>query len=379
MVSSTFQHFSSTNAVVVISMEDLRLLDDDTNSIAIHPKTPTQRYQLSGPAGCTPPLLPSYALHLPITLATLRRCNLYEQMQIASSNTTNNKIVKDYLHNRLKLIGEAWFDNGDTLLEILRSCNALISGDVVLQFLLPQTGSRWYPLHLDIYVSMAYRTSMYRLLEMQGYHNINERVPSYWLQSYSTIARLATFARGSRIIKITTSTSTVPCPPIFELENTALMNLISHDRIYCAYPTLTFRGMAIINPGPLYTSSFCTSNMQTLLRYRQRGFVYTNCHRNTNICVPCPSVTRSLADANGVWWDFTEMVQVHDCPRDIFNTFGIIDCHWTLGGPICGCPQTLVLPEVRVVENESYVLSMYPPYLTLNIRATDFFILDINS
>ena len=175
-------------------MEDLRLLDDDTESIAIRPKTPTERYRLSGPAVGNPPLLPSYVLQLPVTLAMLHQCNLYEQMQIASTNSANNKTVKNYIHKRLKMVGEAWFNNGDTLLEILRSCNALISGDVALQFLLPETRSRWYPLHLDIYISMGYRISLYRLLEMQEYHNVNDRVPSYWPQGQSTIARLATFA-----------------------------------------------------------------------------------------------------------------------------------------------------------------------------------------
>ena len=157
------------------------------------------------------------------------------------------------------------------------------------------------------------------------------------------------------------------------------MNLISHDHIYCAYPTLTFCGMAIINPGPLYTSTFCMPNMQTLLRYRRRGFMYTNCHRNTSISIPCPSLTRSIADANGIWWDLEQMVHVHNCPRDIFDSFGIVDCLWTLGGPICGCSQTLVLPEVRVIENKSYVLSMYALYLTLNTSSSAFFMTDINS
>ena len=71
--------------------------------------------------------------------------------------------------------------------------------------------------------------------------------------SHSTVGRTAMYNKDKRIIKLTVSTTAAPFSPIFELENTALMNLISYDRFYCAYPTLTFRGLAMINNGPVTT------------------------------------------------------------------------------------------------------------------------------
>ena len=224
-------------------------------------------------------------------------------MRIASTNSTNNATVKKYMDERLKVLGKQWFDNDDILLQMLRSCNALISGDVALQFLLPERRTCWYPVHLHLYVSTSYRISMYRQLQTQGYKIINERVPNYWTLGHSTVARTATFARNSRLIKVTVSTTTVPSAPIFEQENTALMNLISHDRVYCAYPALTFCGIAMINPGLLYTGMFCIPNMQTLLRYHRRGFHYTACHHNTGISIPCLSATWAITDTSGMWWD----------------------------------------------------------------------------
>ena len=361
------------------SMEDLRMLDDDTTSITVHAKPLPEADRLPRGWEWSPTLSSCYEIHPPVTVATLHHCNLHEQMRIASANSANKGTVQKYINERLKVLGNHWFNNGDILLQILCLCNALISGDVALQFLLPERRTRWYPVHLHLYVSTSHHISMYRLLQMHGYKIVNECVPIYWSQGHSTIGRIAMFARSNRIIKVTVSTTTVPCAPIFEQENTALMNLISYDSVYCAYPTLTLRGMAIINPGLLYTDVFCMQNMQTLLRYRCRGFVYTACHQNTAISIPCPSLIRSITDASGIWWDLKRTEEIRGSPRHFFDRFGVIDCHWTLGGPICGSPQTLVLPEVRILQDESYVLAMSSSYATLTESPLVLFIMDINS
>ena len=376
MVRGTAQGFVFPDLPVTTSMEDLRILDDDTTSITVRAKTPPEKNRLLPVSEWSATLSSSDEIHsVPITFPTLHRCNLHQQMRIASANSANNATVKKYMDERLKVLGNQWFDNGDILLQMLRSCDALISGDVALQFLLPERRTRWYPVHLHLYVSTSYHISMYRQLEMHGYKIINERVPNYWTLGHSTVAQTATFARSSRLIKVTVSTTTAPSAPIFEQESTALMNFISHDRVYCAYPTLTFHGIAMINPGLLYTGMFCIENVQTSLRYRRRGFLYTSCHHNTGISVPCPSVTRAITDSSGMWWDLKRMEEIHSSPRHFFERFGVVDCHWTLGGPICGCPHTLVLPEVRVVQDESYVFSMCAAYATLTNSQLALFIM----
>ena len=198
MVRGTAQGYVFPYLPITTSMEDLRILDDDTTSIAVRAKTPAETDCILPVSEWSPTLSSSDEIHsVPVTFPTLRRCNLHQQMRIASTNSTNNATVKKYMDERLKVLGKQWFDNDDILLQMLRSCNALISGDVALQFLLPERHTCWYPVHLHLYVSTSYRISMYRQLQTQGYKIINERVPNYWTLGHSTVARTATFARNS--------------------------------------------------------------------------------------------------------------------------------------------------------------------------------------
>ena len=344
------------------SMEELKRLDDDTTYMAVCPK----------PLANTNGLLHSpdgWFLHmpqtsemstLPVTVEILRHCNLHEQMRIAATHSINRATVKKYIDHRLELLGSRFFDDGNTLLEILRMCDAVISGDIALQIFLPETRAAWYPADLHVYVPTGYHNYMHRLLRGQGYDMFEEHLHKNCPQSHSTVGRTAMYNKDKRIIKLTVSTTAAPFSPIFELENTAVMNLISYDRFYCAYPTLTFRGLAMINNGPLYTGAFSMRTMQALLKYRARGFVYIGCHNNSGISAPCVCISRLITDTTGIWWNRSGTVECDASPREIFQRFGVLNCHWTLGGPVCGCREALALPEVRVVEDESCVLLTYP-------------------
>lgn len=79
------------------------------------------------------------------------------------------------------------------------------------------------------------------------------------------------------------------------------------------------------------------------------------CHDNMEISVPCSSVSQSMMNTTGLWWDHEAMSEVSSSPAHIYNRFGVLDSHWTLGGPMCGCPGALILPDMQVVEDESYV------------------------
>ena len=118
---------------------------------------------------------------------------------------------------------------------------------------------------------------------------------------------MTTFAREGQIIKVIVSTTAAAFAPIFDMETTALMNHISYDWFYCTYPTLTFNRMAMINLRLLYTRSFCKCNMEMLLMYHSRGFIYMGCHDNMEISVPCSSVSQSMMNTTGLWWDHEAM------------------------------------------------------------------------
>ena len=81
---------------------------------------------------------------------------------------------------------------------------------------------------------------------------------------------------------------------------------------------------------------------------------------NFSICcgVWCPRRCRwssATTDANGIWWDLKQAIEVKSSPADIFQRFGMLDVHWSLGGPVCKRPDALMLPDVRIVDDDSYV------------------------
>ena len=55
-----------------------------------------------------------------------------------------------------------------------------------------------------------------------------------------------------------------------------------------------------------------------------------------------------ITDTIGIWWDHEQTMEVNSSPADIFQHFGVLDGHWTLGGPVCRRPDALMLPDVRI-------------------------------
>ena len=333
-------------------MNEMRyMLDENTKEIIVPPQTLINTDRVQHPINS----LKTALLHLNVPIEILQHCNLQDLMRIAQTNSVNRNTVKGYIQDRINVVGNRFFDDGNILLEVLRTCDAVISSEAVLHFLLPEYGTTWAPARLDIFIPASYRHRVYTLLGMNGYKMDSDRpTPPSTLQ-HSKIARLTEFSRGDEIIAVTVSTTAVAFAPIFELENTALMNLISYDRLYCAYPTLTFSSLAIINPGRLYTEGFSIHNMETLLKYRRRQLEYVSCHDKQDIYTACSTTTRSITDANGIWWDLEQAIEVKSSPADIFQRFGVLDVHWTLGGPVCKRPDALMLPDVRIVDDNSYV------------------------
>ncbi|KAL4075434.1 hypothetical protein J3A83DRAFT_4089352 [Scleroderma citrinum] len=82
---------------------------------------------------------------------------------------------------------------------------------------------------------------------------------------------MTTLALGNCTINIVTSRTEAAISPIFQFHCTALMNFISTDQIFCAYPMLTLQSLVIINPDPLYQGIFNWSNLNALLKYISHG------------------------------------------------------------------------------------------------------------
>ncbi|KAI6145046.1 hypothetical protein BKA82DRAFT_3928687, partial [Pisolithus tinctorius] len=89
----------------------------------------------------------------------------------------------------------------------------------------------------------------------------------------SSIRSVVSFANNHQSIDVIVSSTVATMSPIFKFHSTTMMNFISADHIFCAYPALTLHLMSLVNAGPIYFKPFGFRTMCTLEKYGVRGFV----------------------------------------------------------------------------------------------------------
>ena len=301
-----------------------------------------------------------YAPNWDVALEILRHCDLRDQMHLAATGTISQTVVKEYNHRRFNRLAFLFFASADALCRILWTCEAVVSGQTVLEFLLPESSITDTAATLDIYICTRQRRNMYTVLREQGYILVEERTFDDCPLAYNKISYIVKFARQERTVNVTISKTGEGFLPIFQQVNTALINFISHDRFYCGYAELTFRRLAIINPGPVYMDCFTLDTMVNLCRFIEKGFTYVTCHNecHMNLDIPCSTTAHRLTDNSGMWCDQETMLELKGSPTDIFARFGVLDSNWTLGGSVCATPGAFIVPHSNLVQDQSSVFQI---------------------
>ncbi|KIO03638.1 hypothetical protein M404DRAFT_145026, partial [Pisolithus tinctorius Marx 270] len=130
---------------------------------------------------------------------------------------------------------------------------AVISGSSALHYLLPQREMTWSPHDLDIYTTEKTTHFLLVGLKLQGYQMINinteDEIQNYCLH----IIAIFTLVHNKHKVDVFISSSTTPISPVFWYHSTALMNFITHNSIFCAYPHLTLKGLSLVNPFMIFS------------------------------------------------------------------------------------------------------------------------------
>lgn len=111
--------------------------------------------------------------------------------------------------------------------------------------------THWTPRDPDIYVPSVWYNFFCAKLENLGYFVVEQSVEDDALYTFSHIQQVITFSDSVRKLDVVISNSPATFMPIFQFHSTAVMNFVSPDRVFCAYPHLTFRGLSMINHGPV--------------------------------------------------------------------------------------------------------------------------------
>ena len=99
------------------------------------------------------------------------------------------------------------------------------------------------------------------------------------ITAYSSphIFALHKFMLDDKVIDVIESNTHAAFSPIFFFDCTALMNFVSADSIFAAYPDLTTNHKALLNPFPIYKPSHPRVYFAHLQKYQERGFKYIHC------------------------------------------------------------------------------------------------------
>lgn len=105
------------------------------------------------------------------------------------------------LKHRLCCVASQYFQNAQKLLDILRTCDAVVSGSTALRLLLPEIGTPWTPKDLDIYVPLATSRLLLDRLQYEGYtihSQIQTDVVNYTYSHVHGVVVASTALHGER-------------------------------------------------------------------------------------------------------------------------------------------------------------------------------------
>ncbi|KAH7908092.1 hypothetical protein BJ138DRAFT_984205, partial [Hygrophoropsis aurantiaca] len=133
---------------------------------------------------------------------------------------------------------------------MMRSHRCAISGSLALYFFDP--ARNWIPADMDLYVPKNRKNRVLRYLLCTGYNpvNISSNRSSYKLEC--GMDKVITMCNGDVNIDVIITSGRNSIAPITHFHLTAVMNFLSADGFFSAYPNLTADGRALCNPLQFY-------------------------------------------------------------------------------------------------------------------------------
>ncbi|KAI6100726.1 hypothetical protein EDD16DRAFT_1496369 [Pisolithus croceorrhizus] len=279
-------------------------------------------------------------------------CDVGDLQQYAATSRQATEQVRDYLQRRLRCVGGQYFCNADTLLDILCTCDAVISGSTTLHILLPKQGTPWAPMDLDLYVLQMTSVLLMSHLMEEGYAIVTKGESEDMPYTPMHEEHVEQLTNGKHSIDVVVSGTASAPSPIFHFHSTAVMNFISADTIFCTYPRLTLQQLSLMNAGALYDGGDMDDIGDAVQKYMRRGLHYVWCKDSHNISHTCKVATHIVTDSSTMWLNLNAAPQVTHTSHELFRQFGVLDMWWCLGGMPCGLEAAFCHPCVEVIEDE---------------------------
>ncbi|KAH7906346.1 hypothetical protein BJ138DRAFT_1117666 [Hygrophoropsis aurantiaca] len=259
-------------------------------------------------------------------------------MEFASMCRTHRIWVLQYINQRKDNHLAKFVTSPTYLLHAMRITSSVISGSFALAMLLPAADVAWGVADLDIYTNFKsyHRLIIYLLREGYTIRSTTRR-HSPVCYSNSAIRKVMTLDKQTRSIDVIISAFKDSTIPIFHFHSTIVMNYVSADSLFSAYPRLTSQYRALVNPLSL-PQSHVNGPSCAMEKYRHRGFrIPTWSERNTpgdpHTCennMSCPRQIRATHDRGSLRLEL-DIANVTDTADNEGNKVVL----WRFGGERC--------------------------------------------
>ncbi|KAJ7441876.1 hypothetical protein FB451DRAFT_955794, partial [Mycena latifolia] len=152
---------------------------------------------------------------------------------------------------------------------MLKTTRSIISGSVAL---LMVTDLHFEPGDIDIYVPTSQHDTALAIAERKlGFEARWSNVPTY--DNNSEIKTVVHLQKGEKWMNLIVVKGEEPTIAVFQFHSTLVMNYLTAFGLYCAYPTLTLKGLGVANlPALLRDISSPGRSIECFEKYRDRGF-----------------------------------------------------------------------------------------------------------
>jgi hypothetical protein len=293
---------------------------------------------------------------------------LTDLLRYAATSTANYDIVHNSIRDTVHRVLSLFCGNPTRFLDVLREAHAIVSGSVALYTLLNVTfgGSHdkhqlWLPSDMDVYIPAPIIDNplppfIAYMLNDEGYH-IERRVDEHEGRGryslFPEVKHIFHLRKGSIRMDVIVSYTSFSLRPIFRFHSTPVMNCITGNGIFSAYPHMTLSHRGIVNPlaFTLNDATPCMPDkyvLEALRKYYERGFDI----RRNPVCWPnnehkctrstdCPSKLRSVQDSGCLYITLRSIgqntgigAQTKVLSRDV-NSGEDAQVVWSLGGRSC--------------------------------------------
>ncbi|KAG1797591.1 hypothetical protein EV424DRAFT_1546566 [Suillus variegatus] len=268
--------------------------------------------------------------------------NITDLSLFASASPIFHVNVDEYLYRRRLITFARYMNDVKRFIGLLQSSSSVVSGSSALNIIQARQGAVEIN-DLDVYTTLPnFEELVHFFKHSEGYKIMgNFHRPPPGRYNNTGIAKLLRLQKDERKVDIIVTNLASAVAPIFQFHNTAIMNFISAEAIFCAYPVWTLNMAGLIHPRMYKQNATNLATISGLAKYMKRGFNLCSdineLSPHVSRCIKtynCPHTIRSTNDKGKIAWVFGNAGPHHSSSHSAayIETGAVI---WCLGGDQC--------------------------------------------